>query len=112
MENPEIPQQSTPVISVSYTVWHISEPLYQARGWMKLLGILAIVYGVFMVLTIWGILICWLPIWMGMLLLGSSKLIELSYQSNNEEDMIDAQHKLKTFFTIQGVLAMIVNKRG
>ena len=109
MEDQEFsqPHIPTPAAVPNITVRRISEPLYQARGWMKLLGILAIIYGVFMVITIWGILICWLPIWMGMLLLGSSKLVELAYQSNNEADLIEAQQKLKTFFTIQGVLALI-----
>ena len=109
MEENVVPQPPipTPVIPVSNTVRNICEPLYQAKGWIKLLGILSIVYGVFMILTLWGILICWLPIWMGILLLGISKMVELAYQTNNEADMIDAQRKLKTYFTIQGVLAMI-----
>ena len=38
------------------------EPLYRAKGWLKFVGVLSIIQGVLSILSIWGILICWLPI--------------------------------------------------
>ena len=43
-------------------------PLYEARGWMKFLGIVMVIAGIFTAITIVGIIIAWLPIWLGVLL--------------------------------------------
>jgi len=40
----------------------------QSRGWLKFIGLLSLIYGIITALTIVGILIAWLPIWMGVLL--------------------------------------------
>ncbi|MFH2103570.1 MAG: DUF5362 family protein [Chloroflexota bacterium] len=50
------------------TVRQLSLPIYQARGWLKFLGILSIIGGIFQVLTIAGIISGGLSIWMGSLL--------------------------------------------
>lgn len=85
----------------------LSFPLFNAKGWMKLLGILAIIYGVLMIFTIWGIIICWLPIWMGVLLFRAGNSIERARMSGEQSDLNYTLNSLKTFFTIQGVLALI-----
>ena len=46
----------------SQVVREVSAPLFEAKGWMKFLGVLMILYGVLMIMTIVGIVICWLPI--------------------------------------------------
>jgi hypothetical protein len=43
----------------------LSMPIYQARGWLKFLGVLSFIGGIFQALSIVGIVIAWLPIWMG-----------------------------------------------
>ena len=53
----------------------ISLPIYQSKGWMKLIGVLSIVWGVLSALTIVGLLIAWLPIWMGVVLYQSASAI-------------------------------------
>jgi hypothetical protein len=49
-------------------VRELSVPLFQAKGWLKFLGILSIIGGVFQALTIVGIIYAWIPIWSGVLL--------------------------------------------
>ena len=49
----------------SNLIKEVSFPIYQSRGWMKLIGVLLIIGGVLYTLTIIGIIIAWLPIWMG-----------------------------------------------
>jgi hypothetical protein len=100
-------RQSTPVGADAPIVKEISGPLYEAKGWMKFLGVILIVYGAVMVLTIWGIIFCWLPIWMGILLLNAGKSVEAAHQSGNKGDFVIGMGKLKTFFTIYGILALI-----
>jgi hypothetical protein len=77
-----------------------------STGWMKLLGILSIVQGVFLIFTIWGILICWLPIWIGVVL----------YRAAGDADMAargaparleDFLQRINKYFLIQGVLTLV-----
>ena len=100
-------RQSVPGGADAPMVKEIAGPLYEAKGWMKFLGVLMIIYGALMVLTIWGIIICWLPIWMGILLLNAGKGVETAFQSGNKADLTAGLGKLKTFFTIYGILALI-----
>ena len=81
--------------------------LYSAKGWMKLVGVLLIVYGVLTALTIVGIIVAWLPIWMGVLLFQSAKAVETCYEHSDPEFLVTSLNKLKTYFTIMGVLTLI-----
>lgn len=85
----------------------LSEPLFRAKGWMKFIGVLMIIYGVLTALTIVGIVIAWLPIWIGVLLFQSAGLVERAHGQNDENAMIASLAKLKTYFTITGILALI-----
>lgn len=100
----------TPVASTSdsmQTVKEVSIPLFQAKGWMKLLGVLLIISGIAYALTIFGIVICWLPIWMGVLLFKAADAAEAAELGGDKARLVDALGRLKTFFTIQGVLVLI-----
>jgi hypothetical protein len=82
-------------------------PIFESKGWIRLLGVLAIIYGVLMALSIVGIIIAWLPIWMGVLLYQASSSVERAFRHGDEDAMLFCLYRLKTFFTIQGVLALI-----
>ena len=88
-------------------VRELSIPLYQCKGWMKLLGVMFIIGGALYALTIIGIIIAWLPIWQGILLFQSAGAVELAYQSGNRDAMTRSLSKLKTYFIIMGVLTLI-----
>jgi len=85
----------------------ISLPLFKSKGWLKLLGILMIVYGGFMAISIVGIIIAWLPIWLGALLYQSAGKIETAHILGDKKSFIKAQQNLSTYFTIYGVLAIV-----
>ena len=89
------------------TVKEISAPIYQAKGWMKLVGVLSIIYGVLSALTVVGIIIAWLPIWMGVILFKSASSIEQAYLTGSKDAAVLSLAKLKTYFTIMGVLTLI-----
>ena len=82
-------------------------PLYACKGWLKFLGVLSILSGVLNVLTIIGIIIAWLPIWMGVLLFQAANRIESAHDSESQGVFIEGCNKLKTYFIIMGVLAVI-----
>jgi hypothetical protein len=85
----------------------ISGGLYSAKGWMKLVGVLLIVYGVLTALTIIGLVVAWLPVWMGILLFQSAKAVEICYEQSDPAFLTESLNKLKTYFTIMGVLTLI-----
>lgn len=82
-------------------------PLYQAKGWLKLVGVMSIIGGVLTVLSIWGIIIAWLPIWLGVLLFQAAGAAEMAYTNGSEQSMLLSLSKLKTYFVITGVMTII-----
>lgn len=91
----------------SENVQSLALPIFESKGWIRLLGVLAIVYGVLICLSIVGIIVAWLPIWMGVLLYQASTSIERAFREGDEAALVQCFVKLKTFFTIQGVLALL-----
>jgi len=89
------------------TVSNVMRPLNDAAGWMKLLGTISIVAGVLTALTIFGLIIAWLPIWMGILLRKSAVEAQAAYTSGDEAAALAATSSLQTIFKVQGVLALI-----
>ena len=82
-------------------------PIYQSKGWLKLIGILSIIYGIILVMTLFGIIIAWLPIWMGVLLLQSASSVERAQITSDKALLLESLDKIKTYFTIMGVLTLI-----
>lgn len=85
----------------------LSSALHSAKGWMKLVGVMMIIYGVLTALSIVGIIVAWLPIWMGVLLFQSASAVERAHQSDDAAALMESLSKLKTYFTIMGVLTLI-----
>ena len=82
-------------------------PLYQSKGWLKFLGILSILQGILAAVTIFGIIVAWLPIWIGVLLYQSASAIETAHVTGNQTMLTQALSKLKLYFTIQGIMTLI-----
>lgn len=85
----------------------VALPLYEARAWMKLLGVVMVITGILTALTVVGIIIAWLPIWLGVLLFQAAERIERAFAIADEMLLREALAKLKTFFVIQGVLLLV-----
>ena len=88
-------------------VQQMSAPIYQARGWLKFLGVLSIIAGVGQALSIVGILIAWLPIWMGVLMFQAGSSIESAGQFGDRFAFLRSMSSLKTYFVLQGVLTLV-----
>ena len=78
-------------------------PLYQAKGWMKLLGILSIITGVLSFYTIVGLIM----IWPGVMLFQAAGLIEQAWIAESEDAMLMALSKLRSYFTILGIMVLL-----
>ena len=58
----------------------LSGPLYNVKGWIKFAGIMLIIGGALQVFTIWGIIIAWIPIWMGVIVISASNFLQKAYE--------------------------------
>jgi len=88
-------------------VTQLIEPLYRAKFWMQLVGIMLIISGALTALTIIGIIIAWIPIWAGVVLMQAAGSVDLAYAEGSAEAASKAMRRLKTYFTIFGVLTLV-----
>jgi hypothetical protein len=89
------------------TVQELSIPIYQAKGWLKFLGVLSIINGIGQALSVVGILFAWLPIWMGVLMFQAGSNIETAAQFGDRFAFLRSMGSLKTYFVLQGVLTLL-----
>jgi hypothetical protein len=87
--------------------FQLANEMNTIKGWIKFIGIFMIIMGGLYALTIFGIVIAWLPIWMGVLLLNASKHIEAYIQSRAFNELIEYTRKIKSYFIIMGVLCIV-----
>jgi hypothetical protein len=97
----------TGVQAGSISIRELSFPLYACEGWMKFVAVMSIISGALQVLTIFGIIIAWLPIWTGILLLQSANAVGQAYETDSKEALTVSLSKLKTYFIIMGILTLI-----
>jgi len=83
-------------------------PLYESRLWIHLFAGCLIVYGALITVTGVGILIAWVPMWIGILLLLFSRTIRTAYEKNNEQALMRSLKRLKTIFTILGLSSIVL----
>ena len=88
-------------------VRELSLPIYQSKGWLKLIGVLSIIYGILTAVTVIGIVVAWLPIWVGVLLIQAASAVERSQMTGEKEVLFRSLTKLKTYFIITGVLEVL-----
>ena len=86
----------------------LSAILYSGRKWIKFVGIGTIIIGVFVALTLVGLLFAWLPIWMGVLLIKVANRMEFAYEMEDEAAMVESMKQLKTYFVINGAIQLLV----
>ena len=89
------------------SIQDLSQPLASGKGWMKFVGIVFIIQGALTALTLVGIIIAWLPIWIGVLVMQSAGAIERAQLSGDAAALKEALAKLRTYFVIQGVLILV-----
>lgn len=94
-------------IDQSNLIKEVSTPLYQARGWMKFLGVMFIIGGVLYALTIVGIIIAWLPIWLGVILFQAGNSSEQAYFNGDKLSFLKSLGQVKQYFTIMGIMTLI-----
>lgn len=77
-------------------------------GWMKLLGIITIISGVISVLSVVGIIVAWIPIWLGILLIQSASRANSASSLNKPEELLLMLDKLRLYFAVQGIMLIVI----
>lgn len=95
--------QPTNTISIQ----DLSQPLASGKGWLKFVGIMFIIQGALTALSIIGIVIAWLPIWIGVLVMQSANAIERAQMTGDAGALKEALARLRTYFVVQGVLFIV-----
>ena len=85
----------------------VTLPLYEAKRWMKFLGGALVGIGVFYALTIVGLLIAWLFLWLGMLLWQAASQIDRAFPQGEEVPLSIAFEKLRRFFVVSGISMLV-----
>ncbi len=85
----------------------IFEELKRASGWMKFIGILSIIGGALTALSIVGIIIAWLPIWMGVVLYQAGNLASSAFLSKDENKFLESISKIRVFFILTGITLIV-----
>lgn len=85
-------------------------PLYQSLPWIRVFAACLILYGALITVTGVGVLIAWLPMWIGVMLFLASKSIVNAYNENDEEAFVQTISRLKTIFITLGLssVALII----
>ena len=85
----------------------VSTPMFRTKGWLRFVGVMSIIYGILAVFTIWGILIAWLPIWMGVLLFQAAGAVEMAYTTGDQEQLVLSLDKIRLFFVLTGITTLV-----
>jgi hypothetical protein len=76
-------------------------------GWMKFVGVMTIIGGCLQVLSIVGLVIAWLPIWMGVVLTKAGTKASEYADKGDFASLEGMTGQLKTYFTISGVMIIV-----
>jgi len=82
-------------------------PTYESKGWLKFLGIVMIISGGLTALSIVGLIIAWLYIWVGVLLWQAGDRANTAYLSRDPSMLEQYLQKMKTVIVIGGVMTAI-----
>lgn len=86
---------------------NIMQPLYEARGMMKIWGWMTFIIGILYCITIFGAIVGWVFVWMGWLVKGAAESVTIGIETGNKQELRLANERIGTFFKILGVFAII-----
>ena len=80
------------------------KPLVNNRKWLNIIGVFAIGAGILYIVSVVGILVCWIPIWLGVLLFQISSNLEKFEISGDEANATMSLEKLVLFFKFVAIV--------
>ncbi len=86
----------------------IVQPLYESLLWIRLFAVCLIFYGGLITVTGVGVLVAWIPMWIGVLLLLAGRTIKTAHEKDDAQALILSLSRLKTIFTILGLSSVML----
>lgn len=105
----QTPPTPPPPLQPEDPIRTIAMPLFQAKGWIRFLGVMSIIQAIVVIIGTMGVGIiwAWLPIWIGVILFQAAGAMEAAYTSGDRDKLVAANQKMKTYFIIQGVTMLV-----
>jgi hypothetical protein len=88
-------------------VRRLAQVLASGGFWIKLMALLMFISGAAEALSIAGLIIAWLPIWMGVLLWTAANRAQAAASSGSEAELYQALDKLRFYFKLSGILLVV-----
>ncbi|MCB1065243.1 MAG: DUF4339 domain-containing protein [Verrucomicrobiae bacterium] len=76
-------------------------------GWIKFLGVMSIISGISTCLTGVGILIGWIPIWLGVILFKVANTSTAAQYQGHQVDLEDSLDRIALYFKLQGIFMLV-----
>jgi hypothetical protein len=87
---------------------YVSRPLASASGWMKFLAIVSVLGAIYAVVVAgWTVFWMWLQVWLAFLLWKAANGASRASDSGNDEQLRGGLDRLRLYFKISGVLALL-----
>ncbi len=96
-----------PVVAGGVDFRAVIEPLAHRRGWLVFFAVINFIYGGLAAISIVGLVVAWLPIWIGVLLIKSSNAFRDAMESGDAERGRAALASLSTILLISGIMTII-----
>jgi hypothetical protein len=96
-----------PMANDAEIVKPLATTLASVGGWMKFLAVLSFIAGGLYVLSVWGILVAWLPIWIGVVLWGAATKAQEASLSGSADELNASLDKIRFSFKLYGVRFII-----
>ncbi|MCB1092262.1 MAG: DUF5362 domain-containing protein, partial [Verrucomicrobiae bacterium] len=84
----------------------LASVLVARSGWIKFVGVMTIIAGVFLCLSIVGALVGWIPIWMGTVLFRATGALEQAAFFGRRSDLEEVLFRVGSFFKLNGVFIL------
>ncbi len=82
-------------------------PAYETKGWLKFLGVISICIGGLQALSLFGLIVAWLYIWLGVLLWQAGDRAAHATAQRDPAMLEQYMRKLKTVIEIAGVTTAV-----
>ena len=86
------------------TMERLTDRARSMSGWLRFFGVVNVAAAIPSILSIFGILFAWLPIWLGVLLIQAGS----AARHGSDEELVRMIEKLRLYFIIQCLLVVVV----
>ncbi|MCB1237432.1 MAG: DUF4339 domain-containing protein [Verrucomicrobiae bacterium] len=99
--------RDTPQLETRETVKDMASYITANRGWLKFVGIMSIIGGSLLCLSVIYALVGWLPIWLGVTLLKCVTAADLAESTGSADELGEALYRLNFYFKLKGITLLI-----